>query len=142
MLSGPILVNNCHCRLCQKQTGTGSAVNAVIETDRLEHLVGELTAHELATGSGGVQRVLRCASCGTAVWSHYPRLGARAAFVRVGTLDDSSAVSLDAAIFTSEKPDWAPLPSGAPSFETTYVAADLLSAVQLARLHDLLPPKP
>src|SRR5438067_7980535 len=84
----PIFVNNCHCRLCQRQTGAGSAVNAFIESDRLELLEGRLTSHELKTGSGRTQVIMRCAECGTAVWSHYPRFGARGAAVRVGTLDD------------------------------------------------------
>ncbi|MES2393768.1 MAG: GFA family protein, partial [Acidobacteriota bacterium] len=51
----PIFVNNCHCRLCQRQTGTGSAVNAFIESDQLELVSGELSSHALLTGSGGVQ---------------------------------------------------------------------------------------
>jgi hypothetical protein len=139
MLDEPIFVNNCHCRLCQKQTGTGSAVNAFIETDRLEHLSGELTAHQLMTGSGGVQTVLRCALCGTPVWSHYPRLGDAGAAVRVGTLDDPSAIKPDAAIFVAEKPTWAPLPAGIPSFEGTYKPADVLSPERFGRLRALLP---
>lgn len=33
MLDAPSFANNCHRRLCQRQTGTGSAVNAFIETE-------------------------------------------------------------------------------------------------------------
>lgn len=139
MLDQPIFVNNCHCRLCQKQTGTGSAVNAFIETARIEHLSGELTAHELRTGSGGVQTVFRCALCGTPVWSYYPRLGNTAAGVRVGTLDDPSAIQLDAAVFVADRPSWAPLPERVPSFEGTYKPADVLPAERFERLKGLLP---
>ena len=28
----PIFVNNCHCRLCQRQTGSTSVVNAFFES--------------------------------------------------------------------------------------------------------------
>ena len=31
----PIFVNNCHCRLCQQQTGSTSVVNAFFETERV-----------------------------------------------------------------------------------------------------------
>jgi len=137
LLDAPIFVNNCHCRLCQKQTGTGSAVNAFIETDRLEQLSGELTQHTLATGSGGHQTILRCAACGTPVWSHYPRLGRTGAAVRGGTLDSPDAVRPDAALYVAEKPAWAPLPDGVPSFAGAYNPADLLPPDRLDRLRAL-----
>ena len=133
----PIFVNNCHCRLCQRQTGTGSAVNAFIESGKLEQLSGELSEHELATGSGGTQIIVRCATCGTPVWSHY-RLGRKAAAVRVGTLDDPSAVRPDAAIYVADRPAWAPLPEGVPQFETYYNPAELLAPERFARLKALL----
>ncbi|WP_246352602.1 GFA family protein [Sphingomonas xinjiangensis] len=139
MQDAPIFVNNCHCSLCQKQTGTGSAVNAFIETDRVEHLSGKLTAHELTTGSGGVQTIMRCALCGTPVWSHYPRLGEAGAAVRVGTLDDPSSVRPDAAIFVAEKPSWVALPKGVPCFEGAYRPADVLPPKRFERLKALLP---
>lgn len=133
----PYVVHNCHCGLCQRQTGTGSAVNAFIEMDRLEHLSGELTEHEFSTGSGGTQIVVRCAKCGTPLWSHYPRLGRRVAGVRVGTLDDPSATPPDVAIFVADKPAWAPLPEGIPRFDAFYDPAELYSPESMARLKAL-----
>jgi hypothetical protein len=134
----PIVVNNCHCRLCQRQTGTGSAVNAFIESDRLEHLSGELTEHEFTTGSGGTQVVVRCAKCGTPLWSYYPRLGRKAAGVRVGTLDNPSDMTPDAAIYVLDKPDWAPLPDGVPTFEEFYNPGEVLPVDRFVRLKALL----
>ena len=133
----PILVNNCHCRLCQRQTGTGSAVNAFIESDRLNLLSGELKEHEFATGSGATQIVARCATCGTPVWSHY-RLGRKAAAIRVGTLDDPSSVRPDAAVYVNDRPSWAPLPEGVPQFEGYYNPAEVLPPERFARLKALL----
>lgn len=134
----PMFVNNCHCRLCQRQTGTGSAVNAFIETSKLQHLSGALTEHEFTTGSGGTQVVIRCADCGTPLWSHYPGLGRKAAGVRVGTLDDPSELRPDAAIFVVQRPAWAPLPEGIPKFDAYYDYAELLSPERLSRLKQLL----
>lgn len=136
----PMFVNNCHCQLCQRQTGTGSAVNAFIETSKLQHLSGDLTEHEFVTGSGGTQIVVRCAKCGTPVWSYYARLGRKAAGVRVGTLDDPSEVRPDAAIFVIERPEWAPLPAGIPQFDTYYDYAELLPPERFSRLRQLLVP--
>ena len=134
----PYIVHNCHCGLCQRQTGTGSAVNAFIEPDRVEHLSGELTEHEFKTGSGGTQIVIRCAKCGTPLWSHYPRLGRKVAGVRVGTLDDPSQTPPDVAIFVADKPAWAPIPEGIPQFEAFYNPAEVYSEKSLARLKAIL----
>ena len=134
----PIFVNACHCRICQRQSGSSSAVNAFIETDQLEHLTGDLTSHEFETGSGGVQTVKRCAKCGTAVWSHYARFGTKAAAVRVGTLDDPSATRPDAAMYVADKPEWAAVPEGMPRFDAFCSPAELLPPDRLARLAALL----
>jgi hypothetical protein len=134
----PFIVHNCHCHLCQRQTGTGSAVNAFIEADRLEHLSGELSESEFATGSGATQRVVRCANCSTPLWSFYPRLGRKVAAVRVGTLDDPSVAAPDVAIYVADKPAWAPLPDGIPTFEEFYNPADVYSEASFARLKAVL----
>ena len=135
---GPFIVHNCHCHLCQRQTGTGSAVNAFIESDRLDLLSGELAERDFKTGSGKTQIVVRCAECGSPVWSHYPRLGRKVAAVRVGTLDDPSATPPDVAIYVADKPEWAPLPDGIPAFDEFYNPADVYRPESLTRLKALL----
>lgn len=134
----PFIVHNCHCRLCQRQTGTGSAVNAFIEAGRLELLSGEVAENEFKTGSGATQIVVRCASCGTPVWSFYPRLGRKVAAIRVGTLDDPAAAPPDVAIYVSDKPNWAPLPEGIPAFDEFYNPADVYREESLSRLKAVL----
>jgi hypothetical protein len=124
--------------LCQRQTGTGSAVNAFIESDRLELLSGNLAEQDFTTGSGGTQTVVRCADCGTPVWSFYPRLGRKVAAVRVGTLDDPSAAPPDVAIFVADKPAWATLPEGVQAFDAFYNPAEVYKPESLARLKAVL----
>ncbi|WBY09643.1 GFA family protein [Sphingomonas sp. 7/4-4] len=134
----PIYVNNCHCRLCQHQTGSTSVVNAFFETDAITQLSGETVRHVVKTGSGGDQVIVRCATCGTALWSHYPRLGELGAGVRAGTLDDPGAVRPDAAIFVASRMPWVTLPEGVPHFDTTYNPAELLPPERMARLRALI----
>ncbi|CAN5203827.1 GFA family protein [soil metagenome] len=130
----PIFVNNCHCTLCQRQSGAGSAVNAFYESDRVTLLSGELVSHSVPTGSGKPQEIIRCATCMAAVWSHYPRMGRFGMGVRVGTLDYPGAVTPDAAIFLSTKLPWVTVPDGIPQFEATYDAKTLLPPERLERL--------
>jgi len=134
----PIFVNNCHCTLCQKQTGSTSVVNAFVEADALTLLSGELSEHVVKSGSGGDHIICRCKTCGTALWSFYPRLGRLGAGVRVGTLDDAAALKPDAIIFTQFKLPWVALPDNVPHFETTYNPEQLLPPERFARLKALI----
>ncbi len=133
----PIFAGNCHCRLCQRQTGSTSAVNAFFETAQITLLVGSLTEHEVPTGSGEAQTICRCGQCGTAVWSHYPRMGRLGAGVRVGTLDDPASIALDAVIYVESKLPWAVLPDGIPVFQQAYDFAEILPPDRFARLKAL-----
>lgn len=115
----PMFVNCCHCRDCQRETGSAFAVNATIETDRIEILSGELEAFPLPTASGRPHDVYRCSKCRTALWSDYGRrAGLR--FVRVCTLDDPSQLQPEAHIFIRSKLPWVRLPEDRPAFETFY----------------------
>jgi hypothetical protein len=134
----PIFVNNCHCRLCQQQTGSTSVVNAFYEFDALTQLSGDIVQSGVQTGSGGTHAIVRCAECGTALWSHYPRLGTLAAGVRVGTLDEPGVLQPDAAIFVASKMPWVTLPEGIPHFETSYNPAEVLPPERMARLRALI----
>jgi hypothetical protein len=134
----PIFVNNCHCRLCQRQTGSTSVVNAFIESERVELLQGDLTEHGVVAGSGGEQTICRCATCGTALWSHYPRLGRLGTGLRVTTLDDPTVFTPDAVIFTESALPWVTLPEGIPAFATTYNPFELLADERVERLKTML----
>ena len=109
LASAPMFVHCCHCRNCQSQTGSAFVLNALIETDRIEVLSGEPEPTTVESGSGRPHDIYRCPECRTAVWSDYGRrAGVR--FVRVGTLDDPTALSPDVHIFTRSKLPWVRLP--------------------------------
>lgn len=130
--SPPMFVHCCHCRDCQRQTGSAFVINALIETDRIERLAGEPKPVRLPTDSGRPHDVSRCPTCGTAVWSEYAGLKALR-FVRVGTLDDPSALSPDVHIYIRSKLPWVALPEGVPAFQAYYDAKRLWPAESLDR---------
>ena len=134
----PMMVHNCHCRLCQQQTGSTSVVNAFFEGDRVALLQGELTEHELKGGSGRSHTICRCKACGTALWSFYGRLGKLSYGVRAGTLDDPDSVTPDVVIFTESKMPWVALPEGIPAFEQYYDFSKVLSPDKMERLRALV----
>lgn len=110
LMSRPMFVNCCHCRWCQRETGSAFVINAVIETDRVEMLSGEVEVIDTPSNSGKGQKISRCPKCRVAVWSNYSGAGPKARFVRVGTLDDPDAMPPEAHIFTSSKQPWVILP--------------------------------
>jgi hypothetical protein len=59
----PLIVHCCHCRWCQRETGAVFALNALIETDRMQVLSGgvELVATPSASGKG--QRIAGGPAC-------------------------------------------------------------------------------
>lgn len=134
----PMMVHNCHCRLCQQQTGSSSVVNAFFESDRVVLLQGELTEHELKGGSGRAHTICRCKVCGTALWSWYARLGRLSYGIRAGTLDEPGSVTPDVVIFTESKMPWVALPEGIPTFEQYYDFREVLPPESFDRLMKLV----
>ncbi len=132
LASAPMFVHCCHCRDCQNQTGSAFAVNAIIETDRVELRSGAPEPVAMKTDSGRPHAIFRCPSCKTAVWSEYGGI-AQLRFVRVGTLDEPSAVSPDVHIYTRSKLAWVALPDGVPAFEAYYRAREVWPAASLER---------
>ena len=88
MRSRPMFVHCCHCRWCQRESGSAFALNALIETDRVDVLQGEVDLVETPSESGKGQKIARCPRCRIALWSHYGGGGTQVSFIRVGTLDD------------------------------------------------------
>jgi len=130
----PIIVHACHCTSCQRETGSAFAINGVIEADRVEVTRGTVVAVDLRTASGNIQRVMRCPACQVALWSHYLGGGAALAYVRMGTLNDTSAATPAMHIFTSTKLDWVVLPNDAtPVYEGFYRPSQVLSPERYAR---------
>ena len=132
LASRPMFVHCCHCRECQRQTGSAFVINALIEADRVEMLSGETMAVTVPTDSGLPHEIHRCPDCATALWSHYSGRQ-ELSYVRVGALDEPSALPPDVHIYTRSKLPWVALPAGIPAFPTYYDSKALWPAESLAR---------
>ncbi|WP_323769359.1 GFA family protein [Antarctobacter sp.] len=137
--SVPLIVHACHCRLCQRQTGSTNAVNALIEADRVIVLSGTVEESLLDTPSGRGQRIARCTSCKVALWSNYliTNQGDHMRFLRVGTLDDPALMSPDIHIYTSTKLPWYALARDVPAIDTIYERKGTWSEQSMKRLKAL-----
>lgn len=123
----PIVINACHCRACQRQTGSAFAINLLIEAEHVEPLGETPVANEVTSPSGRGQAIHRCAECGTSVWGVYHAAGDGVRFVRGGTLDDPTLAVPRAHIWTESKAPWVAIPEGVPQFAQFYGGRDIVA---------------
>ncbi len=120
----PLFTHCCHCRWCQRETGSAFALNALIEADRVALLHGEVEVVLTPSESGKGQKIARCPQCRIAVWSNYAAAGDAIRFVRVGTLDEPDRLRPDIHIYTRSKQPWVVLPPDARVAAEYYRARD------------------
>lgn len=135
--SAPLFVHCCHCRWCQRETGTAFALNAMIEAGRVTTLNGEPECVGTPSNSGKGQKIWRCPTCRIAVWSNYAGAGDVIRFVRVGTLDDPDRYPPDIHIFTSSKQPWVAIPDEHATVERYYDRKAHWPAASLERFETL-----
>ncbi len=132
LTSEPLFTHCCHCRDCQRQTGSAFVLNLLIEAGRVELLAGSPQPVEVAREHGPPQRIFRCPACQVAVFSEYGSPQVR--FVRAGTLDDATQVAPDVHIYTRSMVGWLTLPEGVPTFAEYYDTRALWPRASLDRL--------
>lgn len=138
MTASPVFVHCCHCRWCQRETGSAFALNAIIEADRVVLLSGQPEVINTPSNSGKGQKITRCPTCRIALWSNYSGAGDAVRFVRVGTLDQPDRFPPDIHIFTASKQPWVVLPEGTPAMEEYYERDKYWPKESLARRAALL----
>ena len=75
LIGAPILVHACHCRWCQRETGSSHALNAVYEAERAVHTAAEPDVIGTPSANRKGQKIARCPNRKVAIWSNYPGSG-------------------------------------------------------------------
>ncbi|MCJ1230968.1 hypothetical protein MMC12_007643 [Toensbergia leucococca] len=132
METHPLIVQCCHCRWCQRESGSAFALNAPIEDSRITCLGAEPELVKVPSESGEGQVIARCPNCRVAVWSNYD--GPELRYVRVGTLDQPDLCPPDIHIFTESKQPWVVLPEGTPTWGQDYEKEDVWSKESMERM--------
>jgi hypothetical protein len=110
----PVGASYCHCRRCQRRTGTAASINASTEPGSFRIITGE-DALRAWKPDDGFEKWF-CGECGSALFSKHPddpdRLG-----VRMGAFDDDPGVRPTHHQFVAYAPPWAPIPDdGLPRY--------------------------
>ncbi len=135
LTADPLIVHACHCRDCQRVTGSAFVINIWIESRFVESGPAAPKSFMLSGGSGKAHEIFFCESCGTYLWSRYHITRSECLFVRAGTLDNPEAVKPDIHMFTRSKLPWLELPKDVPTFEAAYKLKDVWSVERLERLN-------
>ncbi|HET6599711.1 MAG TPA: GFA family protein [Burkholderiaceae bacterium] len=133
MAGRPLFVHCCHCRWCQRETGSAFVLNALIEADRVVLQAGEVEVVHTPSASGKGQKIARCPTCHVALWSNYAGAGDAIRFVRVGTLDEPDRLPPDIHIYTASRQPWVVLPPGTRAVTAFYRTKDYWPPESLAR---------
>ena len=109
----------CHCRDCQKASGTGGVPVMGVAKDTFR-VTGETASY---VSRGGSQKdAIRhfCPACGSLLFGT-PQVVPDTVTIYVGSLDDPNLFKPQLAMFTRDRPAWARLDAGIPDFETVPV---------------------
>ena len=106
----------CHCKTCQKNSGSAFSMNVAVPQDSLTVEGDTLRSYIDHSGASGqpFQRHY-CGICGSHVYSHGAAYGA-VAFIKAGTLDDATWLAPSTHIWVAEKLPWVSIPEGTTQY--------------------------
>lgn len=95
----------CHCTNCQRASGSGFGVNAVVQSKDFSLTKGSPKRYAGKADSGRTLVRFFCGDCGSPLYSQREGNTERMV-VRAGTFDDSSAMKITAHIWTKSARPW------------------------------------
>jgi hypothetical protein len=103
----PLMIYNCHCKNCQKITGSAFTVAAAVDEAALRFTKGAPKRTSWRAASGNERFGLFCGDCGSRIANgQTPSIGMLS--LRAGTFDDTSWVEPAGDIWTKSAQSWVP----------------------------------
>ena len=103
----PLVQLICHCRDCQRASGSAFAAFVFVPSDRLTYSGPEIRYHDVTAESGRTLRRQFCGDCGSPVSARWPELP-RVELLHVASLDDQSLFSPTHELWVSRAEAWHP----------------------------------
>ena len=95
----------CHCRNCQKASGAGGSVNAVVPSASFRLTKGTPKRYRSRADSGRILNRYFCADCGSPIYSQRESTP-ETMVVRAGLFDDAGEMKIAANIWTASARSW------------------------------------
>lgn len=115
LASDPVMSGICHCKNCQRQAGSAFSTLSAVPVSDLKFTSGEPKLYQdSATTSGGTVKRYFCGTCGSPLYSETPGQPGMA-FLKTGTLDDTSDFAPQFHVWCDSKQNWVELAEGIPA---------------------------
>lgn len=111
----PMMMGQCQCRACQRDSGTGHASHLAVSAAGFE-LTGPIKYWDSTADSGNTVSRGFCSECGSPVTSRNAGMS-QMAFVRAASLDDPSLFKPQMVVWTAMGQAWDRLDATLPAFE-------------------------
>jgi hypothetical protein len=98
----PLALFVCHCRECQKQSGSAFGMSLQVPRQALTVIRGQPRFWSRPADSGRRLKCAFCDNCGTRVW-HEPEVPTGTATIKAGSLDEPVDFSTATHIWTASK---------------------------------------
>jgi hypothetical protein len=102
----PFQTNDCHCRQCQRDSGTGHGSYMPFPLAAAV-LQGETRSHDFIGDLGTVKRRVFCPTCGTPVYILFPQMP-DLIVVKAGTLDEPERYRPQVVFWAEAAQSWDP----------------------------------
>ena len=114
-VSAPLVVAHyCHCRRCQRRSGTAASINARAEPGSVHVVSGKDRLRAWRPEDG--REKWFCGECGSALFSSKPGF-ADPIGIRMGAFDEDPGIRPSARFFVASAAPWEPVPDdGLPRF--------------------------
>ena len=100
----PIAMGNCHCRDCQRASGSAFAAAVLVPTQAVK-IAGEVKYHEVTRESGLIVSRGFCPNCGARLFGN-PAASPDMMGIMAGSLDDPSWFHPQADIYIASAQPW------------------------------------
>ena len=104
-----ISAHHCHCKDCQKSTGSGKAT-IVLVPSRLIKVDGKIKFFTVTGADGSHVSRGFCPNCGSPIVSFVEEMK-EVTFVKAGSLNDSTWIKVDSNFWSSSAVKWSPIDS-------------------------------
>jgi len=115
VVGDPVAMNDCQCRQCQYDSGTGHASYLTFAGAKVA-LSGAPSSWDCSGDGGTLKRRAFCAACGTPVYLTFPAMP-DVFVIRAGSLDDPGRYKPQMVLWTAAGPAWDQLDPAAAKFE-------------------------